>query len=211
MRIHLIHGIHTTPENSNVPGLIPYLKGPVYNVATPNYGYILAAETRRLNPSVVSMLCPYVEGGDVLVGHSNGCAIIYAMLDTLINSGNAPRGVVFINAALERQITLPSAIEWADVYFNGGDLATEVASIAAWLGTAPRTWGEMGHAGYLGTDARITNHDCGNTPGMPKVNGHSDLFTPANLPMWGKFIGDRITSLTNLGLPATPILGAPIT
>ena len=200
MRIILIAGIHTTLTNPTVPNLIPYLQSPVYNVAHPNYGYILAAETRRINPMCTRLLAPFIEGGDVLVGHSNGCNIIYDLLDVLVNAGNAPRGLVFINAALEPKITLPADIEWCDDYFNGGDTVTEVAEIAAWLGTAPRTWGEMGHSGYVGTDPRITNHDCGNTPGMPKVNGHSDLFTPANLPMWGKFIGDRITSLTNLGL-----------
>lgn len=201
MKIHLIHGIHTTPQSSSVPGLIPYLKGPVYDVAIPNYGYILAAETNRFNPSVVSMLCPYVDGSDVLVGHSNGCAIIYAMLDTLVNAGRPPRGLVLINGALEQKITLPAEVEWCDVYFNAGDTITEVAQIAAWLGTAPRTWGEIGHAGYVGADKRITNFDCGNTPNMPKCSGHSALFEPANLPAWGKFIMDRITSLTNYGVP----------
>ena len=199
MRIHVIHGIHTTQGSAAVQELAPYLEQPVYTVAHPNYGYILAAETRRMNPAVVSMLAPYIEGGDVLVGHSNGCAIIYAMLDTLINAGKTPRGLVLINGALDRKITLPDDIEWCDVYFNAGDTITEVAKIAAWLGTAPRAWGEMGHAGYAGADPRIKNFDCGNTPGMPKVAGHSALFEPANLPAWGKFIGERITLLTNLG------------
>lgn len=200
MRIHVVHGIHTTQTNATVPGLVPYLQQPVYEVAHPNYGYILAAETRRINPTIVSMLAPYIESGDVLVGHSNGCAIIYAMLDTLINAGKCPRGLVLINGALDRKITLPAEIEWCDVYYNAGDTITEVAQIASWLGTAPRTWGEIGHAGYDGADPRIKNFDCGNTPDMPKVNGHSDLFTPSNLPAWGKFIGERIASLTNLGI-----------
>jgi hypothetical protein len=199
-RIHLIHGIHTTPGKATISGLAVYLQGPVYDVVLPNYGYILAAETRRLNPMVVSMLLPYIEGGDVLVGHSNGCEIIYSMLDDLINAGRIPRGLVFINAALDAKITIPEGIEWFDVYSNKGDTITEVAAIASWLGTAPRTWGEMGHSGYEGNDPRGKNIYCDTTPNMPIVVGHSEIGNPTNLPAWGKYINDRITSLTNYGL-----------
>jgi hypothetical protein len=199
-RIHLIHGIHTTPGKATISGLVAYLQGPVYEVALHNYGYILAAETRRINPMIVGMLSPDIEGGDVLVGHSNGCAIIYAMLDTLINAGKVPRGLVFINAALDPKITIPAEIEWFDVYSNAGDTITEVAAIAEWLGTAPRTWGEMGHSGYEGTDPRGTNIYCDKTPNMPVVVGHSEIGNPTNAPAWWKFINDRITFLTNYGL-----------
>lgn len=158
----------------------------------PDYGYVLAAETRRINPMVVGLLKPYVDTGDVLIGHSNGCAVIYELLQELVKTSVKVRGVVFINAALSERIELPAAVDWCDVYYNNGDSITEVAKIAAWIGSAPRCWGEMGHAGYVGGDPRVTNIDCGNTDGLPKVNGHSDLFTADNLPAWGVYIKWRL-------------------
>jgi hypothetical protein len=192
MKIHLLHGIHTGFANPTVPGLVPYLEKSGIQVIHPDYGFILAAETRRINPMVEGLLTPYVETGDILIGHSNGCAIIYDMLFALTEKKVIPSGVVFINGALERKITIPDGIDWLDVYFNAGDTITEVADIASFFGTAPRTWGEMGHAGYNGTDVRAANIDCGNTLGMIKVDGHSDLFTPQKLPPWGDFIEARI-------------------
>ena len=120
----------------------------------PDYGYILAAETRRINPMVEGLITPYIETGDVLIGHSNGCAIIYDMLFTLTEKKVIPAGFIFINGALEQCITVPDGIGWGLCIYNAGDTITEVAKIAAFLGTAPRTWGEMGHAGYAGTDAQ---------------------------------------------------------
>lgn len=194
MRIHLIHGIHTGFNNPTVPGLVPVLESTGIQVMHPDYGYILAAETRRINPMVVGLLKPYIDTGDVLIGHSNGCAVIYDLLMELVKTSVKVRGVVFINAALSERVRLPEEIEWCDVYYNHGDTVTEIAKLAEWIGTAPRCWGEMGHVGYVGADARVTNIDCGNTPDMPKVDGHSDLFTAANLPLWGAFIKGRILS-----------------
>lgn len=193
MRIHLVHGIHTGFKNPTVPGLVPYLEKTGIVVAHPNYGYIFAVETQRINPIVVGLLKPYVESGDILIGHSNGCAIIYDLAHVLAGENVLVRGLVFINAALDQDIWFPSGIGWADVYFNDGDKLTEVAEIADRLGLVARCWGEMGHAGYSGNDQRIKNIDCGNTEDMPKVSGHSDLFTAANLHRWGRFIADRIT------------------
>jgi hypothetical protein len=48
-----------------------------FDVRVPDYGLITAAETRIVNPLIVRTLPPYVEAGDVCVGHSNGCAIGY--------------------------------------------------------------------------------------------------------------------------------------
>jgi hypothetical protein len=186
--IHMIHGIHTGFNDVTVPGLVPYLERTGEYVVHPNYGYILAMETKRINPIVVGLLLPYIEPGDILIGHSNGCAIVH----DLLVAGAKASGIVFINGALDRDVTLPFWVKWADVYFNDGDTITEVAELADRLGLVARCWGEMGHAGYSGQDVRFKNIDCGKTSGMPRVNGHSDLFTSVNLPAWGDFISKRI-------------------
>lgn len=184
--IHLIHGIHTVGV-SPVQGLIPYLKDAGFDVKYPDYGYILGVETRIANPLICGSLMPYISPDDILIGHSNGCAIAY---DLLSRRGVKVAGAVFINAALEQSIA--ALAPWIDVYFNPGDDITEAARFGAAIGITDTNWGMMGHAGYNGKDPAITNFNCGSTPQMPKVSGHSDFFTPNNLAAWAPFLIGRV-------------------
>jgi hypothetical protein len=180
--IHLIHGIHTSGP-STLSGFIPLLKESRY----PDYGYIYGVETRTINPVIVGTLSPYINPDDVLICHSNGCAIAYDMM----LRGVEVKGAIFINAALEQNIVRPAKCPWIDVYFNAGDRITEAAEIAAKLGLSDAVWGMMGHAGYNGMDKAITNIDCGNTPDMPVLSGHSDFGTPEKFAKWGPYALQR--------------------
>lgn len=187
MRIHLIHGIHTGAV-STVQDLIPYLKAEGLDVAYPDYGWIFGVETRFLNPTIRGALFPYVDRGDVLIGHSNGAAIAY----DLMNAGAPIAGAVFINAALEPRITRAAGVEWIDVYYNPSDDLTLAAEIAEKLHIVDPVWGEMGHSGYKGVDPLIASYNCGATTGLPVVKGHSDFFTTANLTAWGPVLAKRL-------------------
>ena len=189
MKIHLIHGIHTGAGDTEVRDLIPYLAARGYEVVSPEYGFIFGLETRRINRVIIGTLLPYIEPGDICVGHSNGCCIAYE----LMLAGAPMRGAVFINAALNRSITRLPHVKWIDVYYNAGDQITEVAGIVQKLIGSPvdQYWGEMGHAGYDGQDPGIVNIDCGNTPPLPVVSGHSDIFSKLRAA-WGPFIAERI-------------------
>jgi len=84
------------------------------------------------------------------------------------------------------------------VYFNAGDEITEAAMCAQRLGLVDKVWGEMGHAGYLGADQKISSTDCGATAGEPNLSGHSDMGTPAKFVAWAPFVVQRIRAhLTN--------------
>ncbi len=185
--IHLIHGIHTAGA-SPIEGLASFFASDSYRY--PDYGFILGIETRAINPIVAGSILPYINDGDIIIGHSNGCAIAY----DLAWRGAPAVGLVFVNAALDQMISRPKPVEWIDVYFNAGDEITEAAKIGAVLDITDPVWGEMGHAGYSGRDAAIVNIDCGNTAGLPRVSGHSDFFSPANLPYWGAYLANRIRS-----------------
>ena len=185
MAIHLLHGIHTGGSDQPPEALLPYLPGATFY---PDYGWIAAVETRRLNPVIEGSIATYIGTGDILIGHSNGCAIIY----DLLQRGVQPSGVVFINGALEQLFTLPPCVLWCDVYYNSGDTITEAAKIAAQLGLVDLCWGELGHAGYAGSDKRVTNINTGAPEGFPAVSGHSAIFDSANLPTWGSYIAKRI-------------------
>lgn len=186
-----MHGIHTEPD-SQVKGLIPYLQAAGFVVKYPEYGYELAIETRFENPVVEGTMRPYVEPGDIFIGHSNGCAITYHMMQ----QGAPVIGAVFINGALEQSLKRPIGVQFIDVYYNPGDDITQVAKIGAEFGVFDEDWGELGHAGYLGTDGLIENFNCGATAGMPIVSGHSDFFTPSKLMQWGPFLTRRLVAMT---------------
>lgn len=188
--IHFIHGIHTEPS-SQVKGLLAYLMDAHFEVAYPDYGYELALETRLVNSMIEGALLPYIAPGDILIGHSNGCAVAYH----LMLLGAPAKGAVFINGALQTNIVRAGTCEWLDVYFNAGDQVTEAAKIGQELGWVDSVWGDLGHSGYAGKDSKITNFDCGKTPDMPAVSGHSDFFTPSKLAKWGPFLADRLAKL----------------
>ena len=187
MQSHLLHGIHTPTGDPTVERLIPFLTGVV---RYPDYGYILGVETRLANPIITGVLSPYIEDGDILVGHSNGGALSYELAR---NTGKRV-GLVLINAALNQYVPIPPNVTFVHVYFNAGDDITEVARIAAALAISPVdvVWGEMGHAGYEGIDKRVVNFDCGKLAGLPVISGHSDIFTPDHVAQWGPYIAARI-------------------
>ncbi len=184
-RCVLLHGIHTAGPGP-IAGLKPYLTG--CEIIDPDYGYILGVETKRVNPIIVGCLMPFIVAGDLMICHSNGCAIAYE----LMKLGCPIAGAVFINAALIQSIIRPPQVKWIDVYFNPDDTVTEAAKLGAELGITDTVWGEMGHAGYSGSDPEIKSFNCEMTAGMPAVRGHSDFFTPGNLASWGPFLTKRL-------------------
>lgn len=198
MRVLVVHGIHTAVGDPVVEGLLPYLKAAGLDPVYVDYGWIAGVETRIANPLIVDTMLPFVNPGDIYVGHSNGCAIGY----DLMRLGAPLAGAVFINGALEQTIARPANVRWIDVYFNSGDQITEAAKIGAAIGVTDPVWGELGHAGYSGTDRAITNINCGATLDMPRVSGHSDIFTPAKLAQWGPYIARRILSHATLAVAA---------
>lgn len=187
MRVHLVHGILDPVGKAGLLTLVPYLKGQGFDVRVPDYGLITALETRIVNPLIHRSLRPYIEPGDVYIGHSNGCAIGY----DLVKAGAPFAGLVLINAALETDITLPAGM-WADVYFNDGDDATVAAKIASIFGLVDPVWGEMGHKGYTGKNPLIESSDCGNSPPLPKVSGHSDIFTNNKYQEWNPVVTEHV-------------------
>lgn len=191
MRIHFVHGILDPVGTAGLLKLVPYFQEAGFDCRIPDYGLITAVETRVANPIIVRTLRPYIEPGDVYIGHSNGCAIAY---DLVRGESARPAGLVLINAALERDIRLPAPM-WADVYYNSGDEATVAAVAAARLGLSDPVWGDMGHSGALhDPEGCIISVDCGAPPreGLSVISGHSDIFTDGKVEAWARFILERV-------------------
>jgi len=189
MRVFLIHGIRSAGQVT-VALLAPYLEAEGFKTVYPDYGYIEPLDTLKVNPAVVGSLAPLIESGDVLIGHSNGCAIAHELLQR----GAPALGAIYINGALTPRIIRPSGVAFIDVYYTAGDTITEAAEIGAALHIVDPEWGAMGHLGYQGTDPLITNINEGKTPGEPDDEEHSELFAPGWLQSWGPFVAGRLLS-----------------
>lgn len=192
MKVVLLPGIHTEAV-SCVEGLIPYLTQGGFTTTYVDYGFVYGLETRLSNPLVWRTMHPFIEPGTVLIGHSNGAAIAY----DLMNAGAKVQGCVFINAALDPRMTRAVGVSFIDVYYNPGDQITEVAELAAQIGITDPAWGMAGHVGYWGSDPEIHSFNCGAAPNMPVVSGHSDFFEPTNLKSWGPFLVERLSAVAN--------------
>jgi pimeloyl-ACP methyl ester carboxylesterase len=178
MRVHLIHGIHST-HGGNTSRLAPYFRAAGFEVMVRAYGYAFALTsglTNWLNTRRAARLADAIKDGDAVVCHSNGAAVAWhiqaehRMLSTAI----------LINPALDRDTPFDNTRNVVCVH-NGGD------DVVAWSVLAPfSAWGAMGRDGADGSQPNITNIDAANPPlGLPRLWGHSALFEPANLTMWG--------------------------
>lgn len=196
--IHLIHGIHTQEGDTTVAWLRPYLATETQlPVVYHQYGYTTALLTRALNRRRARKIAQLVADTDgFAVGHSNGCALIWRMLNERMTRF---RGVVFINPALEKDIDIPPTLEFVHVYHNRYDGAVPLTEtpIIRRIFLDPY-WGTMGADGYTGKDKRVTNFDCWDSPAdqsLPPVSGHSAIFEPQSLHRgWGKFIAATLKS-----------------
>ena len=96
-----------------------------------DYGWVWLFRLRKRNKNVAKSLSALIkkvqlEADVVLVGHSNGCAIIYEMIEK--HSLGSLKGVVFINPALHKEIELPqTSTENFVVLFNKHDYIVQGA------------------------------------------------------------------------------------
>ena len=117
------------------------------------------------------------------VGHSNGAAILVEAA----RQGVHFEHLLLINPALKVDTIFPASIEKVTVIHTAHDIPTRAASIADRIPflqlLIPNAWGAMGAKGARLGDKRVTNIDL-----TPSLEGHSDIFTDANLERYGPFI-----------------------
>jgi len=182
MKVILVHGINTKEGMANVGRLKPFIERRGMECVLFEYGYLGAWRARWSNSEMARRLAHLVTPGDAVIGHSNGCAIIYlAAKEQKAKFGR----VALINPALDADRKI--AADQVDVYHNAGDDVVWASKLLLW-----HPWGEMGRCGADGDWAN--NFDCGRTPGMPKVYGHSDIFTNRCLRAWGDLIAARMVA-----------------
>lgn len=183
--VHLIHGIHPKQPGGTVGKLFPYFS-PHFPTMSHEYGSAYALTARFLNPGRAKGIGEWVTGSDILVGHSNGCAIAHK-----IQQDQKVHGLVLINPALDADIQFHK-VDWVHVYYNYGD---EAVPLSKFLFAHP--WGDMGQRGYTGEDPRVTNFNCCDKSEivLPCVDGHSDLFEPGKIEAWSEFMIGNIKNV----------------
>lgn len=183
-RVVLIHGVRTSQKNRDLYRLATAFRAAGFCTVIPRYGYIpacLIGAIPWLDNRIADSMAGFIEPGDILVGHSNGATLAY-----LISRKHKLRGAVLINPALECD-AVPQA-EFVHVYYNAHDLVVRLAEIVPF-----NIWGAMGAVGYCGSDPRIVQIDQANPPAnLPPLRGHSDIFTPAKVRPWSRFIADMV-------------------
>lgn len=183
-RVVLIHGAeYRKKSRSKMCRLAPAFRAAGFRTVIPTYGFLpalLLGLIPWLDDRIAESLSGFIEPEDILVGHSNGATLSY-----LISKRIAVKGTVLINAALESD-KLPNA-RFVHVYFNAGDIVTKLSAIIPF-----HPWGNMGGVGYQGDDPRVKNFDQGNTPGLPKLDGHSDVFNVGKCLKWARYMAECV-------------------
>lgn len=183
-RVVFIHGVQWGARDKNMHRLAVAFREAGFCVVIPRYGYVpalLVGIFSWLDYRIAQSMSVFIQDDDILVGHSNGATLAHIITQT-----RRIRGAVLINAALEVD-EAPNA-DFVHVYFNAGDC------VAKWSAIIPfHPWGAMGSCGYLGERQDVVNIDQGDPPEphLPRLNGHSDVFTPGKIRAWARFMASR--------------------
>ena len=162
---HILHGFNISDGGrGSIDKIIPFLKDKGFDIHEHDYGWRGLLGVRLFNASTAHDVAKSVRPGDICIGHSNGCAILY-----LASFECNPAGMVFINPALDSDVQ--PECNWVHVYFNKDDPIVEISKYLIF-----HAWGNMGQVGYIGHKDYITNIDTQDYINMPCVSGHSDFF-----------------------------------
>lgn len=161
MIIVLVHGFNVSDGGKRtIDTLIPHLVDMGYDVKEFDYGWVGLLGVRFGNKKRAKMLAAMAGPEDIVIGHSNGCAIMALAMEMgmTISSG------VFIHPALNRTWCPPeNAAKKITVYYSAKDRATWIAKFLI-----NHIWGDMGTVGPVSVwDGWVSVDD-----GM----GHSDGF-----------------------------------
>ena len=190
MRVHLLHGIHTSKNSRRLLSMREDIEaGSGIETVYHEYGDIWAINTWWKNPIIAKRFLPLVKPGDVLVGHSNGCAIGMRML----RLGAPAVGLVCLNGALLDNIPVPEQLRFMHVYYNSGDTVVGLTRTPVVRLSFDPLWGTMGRTGYVGEDKKVWKLDCGTRDdAMPDLGGHSSIIDQPHSHAWGRFVGAQI-------------------
>ena len=187
----LVHGYNVGDGGVGTVGkLRPFFatKGIPYIML--RYGDFSLLDVRRKNDKVSKQLAEACKNAKkagykvVVVGHSNGCAIIHGA-STKFNA--EIDSAVYINPALKKELAPAEGVNALTVWYSPSDKPVKLATYLPKLLKQP--WGEMGAVGYIGNDLRVTNINKEEDFSVSS-NKHSDVFSVEKLPFFAQLIID---------------------
>lgn len=150
-RAILVHGFNVDDGGANtIMKIAPNLvleRYEIVNFSTKwKRGLIRDLFTVRFqNDKRARKLAGIIREGDLLIGHSNGCALIdNALWQLSALASPAKVDVVYFNPALDKDTPLAPQVRKALVFFTKTDKAVLKAKIFR-----NHPWGEMGRTGYI--------------------------------------------------------------
>ena len=157
----VVHGLSTNySDPSSLDSLVSPLMSMGYKFVHFRYGSlspIKAHLNSTISASLSSMLLSFSEMGDevLLIGFSNGCAIIDLALKSNTNLRHLK--VVYIAPILSPHFELPDCVSTAIVFSNRSDYIVKLLHPAKYLSSFlfRRNWGTAATQGYCGTDTRV--------------------------------------------------------
>lgn len=188
--VHLVHGFNVADYGSATVGkLAPFFEERGFSVRVHGYRWTWLFTLRARNQRVAKALAEVVEPGDVLVGHSNGCAIIDQCLSRYAWRRGHGFGIIYINPALPREQPMPSGSDWLHVYSAKSDepvvWGSRLRRWTSWLPWSSHPWGAMGAYGYVGDDPRVTQTYMDDRVEGRGI-GHSGVFEEPHLSLFGE-------------------------
>lgn len=197
MRVHLIHGFNVSDGGAgSVGNLRDYLDRRGIDYVLHDYGWVGPFLLRLRNRKTVEELMHQIQDGDVLVGHSNGCAVCWK----LIEAGAKPSAVVTIQPALRRDTLWPSHVKvlnlWnpSDYAVRAGRLWSDLVSI---LTPGRHYWGAAGHYGYTSNQPHVEQWCTTDEKFTVPTGGHSDALRHPHVGYWGPRITRWIDQVTS--------------
>lgn len=185
-QILLIHGFNVWDKGKSTVGeLRGYFAELGYAYHILKYGHFGLWDVRTKNDNVARQVAEFISNSErpvIVVGHSNGCAIIYLAMKMY---GAKPKHCVLINPALKRDIKLPRTCNTIDIWHSPSDKPVRMAKYL--LKTKLMPWGAMGADGISYQDKRVKQFNK-ETDYPVSSSSHSDVFSTEKLSFFGPLI-----------------------
>lgn len=105
---------------------------------------------RHRNEKRAKALASIIRPGDLLIGHSNGCALIDMALHQLASLHPATVKVAYFNPALDKDAPLAANVEKCLLFYTPSDHTVWKAKLLPF-----HPWGEAGRTGYKAKDESL--------------------------------------------------------
>ena len=197
----LVHGYNVHDPEETVGKLRTFFETRGCETIIVNYGHVglLLRETKRKNPKVAKQVAATVNNSKLLdasrevivVGHSNGCAIINMACRDF---GAKIDKVVYVNPALKTDLSPGCECHvWHSPSDSPVKWARRMHKIPFIRQLTPTRWGRMGSTGYRGSDVLVTNYNKEHDY-IVSSKEHSDVFNWHLIAYFGPLIVNAVLS-----------------